>query len=79
MSRACNAPVWNDKLKEAVARTSTTSQRGPDLLWLANDKALKPELAPLIRMVGEEYGQGAAGTQVRSAHVAWPPITLSCS
>ena len=59
-----------DKLKEAVGKdVNHVFNVDPISIWLANDKALKPELAPLIRMVGEEYDRARPGTQVRSAHV----------
>ena len=59
-----------DKLKEAVGKdVNHVFNVDPISIWLANDKALKPELAPLIRMVGEEYDKARPGTQVRSAHV----------
>src|SRR5258708_37277295 len=41
----------------------------PISIWLANPTALKPELAPLIKMVGDEYEKARPGTTVRSAHV----------
>ena len=41
----------------------------PISIWLANEKALKPELVPLIKMVGDEYDKARPGTQVKSAHV----------
>src|SRR3989449_5629682 len=41
-----------DKLKEAVGKdVNHVFNVDPISIWLANDKALKPELAPLIRMV----------------------------
>ena len=41
----------------------------PISIWLANEKALKPELLPMIKMVGEEYDKARPGTVVKSAHV----------
>ena len=59
-----------DKLKEAVGKdVNYFFNVDPISIWLANDKALKPELAPLIKMIGEEYEKARPGTQVRSAHV----------
>jgi ABC-type branched-subunit amino acid transport system substrate-binding protein len=59
-----------DKLKEAIGKdVNYIFNVDPISIWLANDKALRPELAPLIKMVGEEYEKARPGTQVRSAHV----------
>jgi ABC-type branched-subunit amino acid transport system substrate-binding protein len=41
----------------------------PISIWLTNEKALKPELPPLIKMVGEEYEKARPGTTIKSAHV----------
>ena len=59
-----------DKLKEALGKDVNYFYNvDPISIWLANDKALKPELLPLIKMVGEEYEKARPGTTVRSAHV----------
>ena len=59
-----------DKLKEAIGKdVNYVFNVDPISIWLANDKALRPELAPLIKMVGEEYDKARPGTLVRSAHV----------
>ena len=59
-----------DKLKEALGKDVNYFYNvDPISIWLANDKALKPELLPLIKMVGEEYDKARPGTTVRSAHV----------
>jgi ABC-type branched-subunit amino acid transport system substrate-binding protein len=59
-----------DKLKEAIGRdVNYFFNVDPISIWLANDKALRPELAPLIKMVGDEYEKARPGTLVRSAHV----------
>jgi ABC-type branched-subunit amino acid transport system substrate-binding protein len=59
-----------DKLKEAVGKdVNYIFNVDPISIWLANEKALKPELVPLIKMVGDEYDKARPGTQVRSAHV----------
>jgi branched-chain amino acid transport system substrate-binding protein len=41
----------------------------PISIWLTNPAALKPELLPIIKMVGDEYDKAKPGTQVRSPHV----------
>ena len=59
-----------DKLKEALGKDVNYFYNvDPISIWLANDKALKPELLPLIKMVGDEYEKARPGTSVRSAHV----------
>ena len=59
-----------DKLKEALGKDVNYFYNvDPISIWLANDKALRPELLPLIKMVGEEYEKARPGTTVRSAHV----------
>src|ERR1700726_2634462 len=59
-----------DKLKEALGKDVNYFYNvDPISIWLANDKALKPKLLPLIKMVGEEYEKARPGTTVRSAHV----------
>ena len=59
-----------DKLKEAIGKdVNHFFNVDPISIWLANEKALKPELVPLIKMVGEEYDKAKPGTVVRSAHV----------
>jgi ABC-type branched-subunit amino acid transport system substrate-binding protein len=59
-----------DKLKEAIGKdVNYFFNVDPISIWLANDKALRPELAPLIKMVGDEYDKARPGTLVRSAHV----------
>ena len=59
-----------DKLKEAIGKdVNYFFNVDPISIWLANDKALKPELVPLIKLVGEEYDKARPGTLVRSAHV----------
>src|SRR5215213_9543578 len=59
-----------DKLKEAIGKdVNYFFNVDPISIWLANEKALKPELAPLIKMVGEEYEKARPGTVVKSAHV----------
>ena len=59
-----------DKLKESLGKDVNYFYNvDPISIWLANDKALKPELLPLIKMVGAEYEKARPGTAVRSAHV----------
>ena len=59
-----------DKLKESLGKdVNYFFNVDPISIWLANEKALKPELLPLIKMVGDEYEKARPGTAVRSAHV----------
>src|SRR5258705_9758223 len=59
-----------DKLKEAIGKdVNYFFNVDPISIWLANEKALKPELLPLIKMIGEEYEKARPGTTVKSAHV----------
>src|SRR6202795_2789398 len=59
-----------DKLKEALGKdVNYFFNVDPISIWLANPAALKPELVPLIKMVGDEYEKARPGTTVRSAHV----------
>jgi branched-chain amino acid transport system substrate-binding protein len=59
-----------DKLKEALGKdVNYFFNVDPISIWLANPAALKPELVPLIKMVGDEYEKARPGTAVRSAHV----------
>jgi ABC-type branched-subunit amino acid transport system substrate-binding protein len=59
-----------DKLKESLGKdVNYFFNVDPVSVWLANEKALKPQLPPLIKMVGEEYDKARPGTVVRSAHV----------
>src|SRR5438477_8270377 len=59
-----------DKLKEAVGKdVNYFFNVDPISIWLANETALRPELLPLIKMVGEEYDKARPGTAVKSAHV----------
>ena len=53
--------------RQGRATTSSTSTRSRS--GCANEKALKPELLPMIKMVGEEYDKARPGTVVKSAHV----------
>jgi ABC-type branched-subunit amino acid transport system substrate-binding protein len=59
-----------DKLKEAIGKdVNYIFNVDPISIWLANDKALRADLAPLIKMIGDEYDKARPGTLVRSAHV----------
>jgi ABC-type branched-subunit amino acid transport system substrate-binding protein len=59
-----------DKLKESLGKdVNFFFNVDPISIWLANEKALKPQLAPMIKMIGEEYEKARPGTVVKSAHV----------
>jgi ABC-type branched-subunit amino acid transport system substrate-binding protein len=59
-----------DKLKESLGKdVNWFFNVDPISIWLANEKALKPQLLPMIKTIGEEYEKARPGTQVRSAHV----------
>jgi ABC-type branched-subunit amino acid transport system substrate-binding protein len=59
-----------DKLKEALGKdVQYFFNVDPISIWLVNEKALRPELPPMIRMVGDEYDKARPGTLVKSAHV----------
>jgi ABC-type branched-subunit amino acid transport system substrate-binding protein len=59
-----------DKLKETLGNdVNYTFDVDPISIWLANPSALKPELLPIIKMVGDEYDKAKPGTKVRSPHV----------
>jgi len=59
-----------DKLKEALGRdVNYFFNVDPISVWLVNEKALKPGLPAMIKLVGDEYEKARPGTQVKSAHV----------
>src|SRR6059036_3881007 len=59
-----------EKLKEGLgADVNYVFNTDPISIWLANQKSMDPKLAPLIKMVGDEYDRARPGTQVKSAHV----------
>lgn len=59
-----------DKLKESLGKdVNHFFNVDPISIWHTSEKALKPELVPLIKMVGEEYDKARPGTVIRSAHV----------
>jgi branched-chain amino acid transport system substrate-binding protein len=59
-----------DKLKEAAGKdVNYIFNVDPISIWKANPKALKPELLPVVKMVGDEYEKAKPGAQIKSAHV----------
>jgi branched-chain amino acid transport system substrate-binding protein len=59
-----------DKLKEAVGSDANYFFNvDPISIWLTNQQALKPGLAPIVKMIGDEYVKARPGTTVKSAHV----------
>src|SRR6202011_246639 len=59
-----------DKLKEALGTdVNYFFNVDPISIWLTHEKALKPGLADIIKMVGEEYAKARPGTVIKSAHV----------
>jgi branched-chain amino acid transport system substrate-binding protein len=59
-----------DKLKEALGKdVNYFFNVDPISIWLTNEKALRPQLVPMIKMVGEEYEKARPGTSLKSAHV----------
>jgi branched-chain amino acid transport system substrate-binding protein len=59
-----------DKLKEALGKdVNFFFNVDPISIWLANEKALKRDLPPMIKMIGDEYEKARPGTVVKSAHV----------
>jgi branched-chain amino acid transport system substrate-binding protein len=59
-----------DKLKEAAGSdVNYFFNVDPISIWLTNEDALKPELVPLIKMIGDEYVKARPGTTIKSAHV----------
>jgi len=59
-----------DRLKESLGKdVNYFFNVDPISIWLSNEKALKPALVPIIKMVGEEYEKARPGTTIKSAHV----------
>ena len=59
-----------DKLKETLGNdVNYTFDVDPISIWLTNPSALKPELLPMIKMVGDEYEKAKPGTTLKSPHV----------
>jgi len=59
-----------DKLKESLGKdVNYFFNVDPISIWLTNEKALKPGLAAMIKMVGDEYEKARPGTTIKSAHV----------
>ncbi|MSP01080.1 MAG: ABC transporter ATP-binding protein [Acetobacteraceae bacterium] len=58
------------KLKETLgADASHIFNVDPISIWQANAKALRPELIPLIKTIGEDYLKAKPETTIKSAHV----------
>jgi ABC-type branched-subunit amino acid transport system substrate-binding protein len=59
-----------DKLKESLgADVNHIFNVDPISIWLVNEKALKPGLAEMVKLVGDEYEKARPGIAVKSAHV----------
>ncbi len=59
-----------DKLKEAVGTdVNYFFNVDPISIWLTNEQALKPGLAAIVKMIGDEYVKARPGTLNKSAHV----------
>jgi branched-chain amino acid transport system substrate-binding protein len=59
-----------DKLKESLGTdVNYFFNVDPISIWLSNEKALRADLPPMIKMIGEEYEKARPGTAVKSAHV----------
>ena len=59
-----------DKLKESLGKdVNHFFNVDPISIWLANEKALRPQLLPMIKMIGDEYEKARPGTVIKSAHV----------
>jgi hypothetical protein len=59
-----------DRLKEALGKdVNYFFNVDPISIWLTNEKALRPELVPMIKMIGDEYEKARPGTTIKSAHV----------
>jgi branched-chain amino acid transport system substrate-binding protein len=59
-----------EKLKEGLGGDANfIYNTDPISIWLANQKTMDPKLAPVIKMVGEEFDKLKPGVAIRSAHV----------
>ena len=59
-----------DRLKEALGSdVNYFFNVDPISIWLTNEEALKPGLAAIVKMIGEEYVKARPGTVIKSAHV----------
>jgi branched-chain amino acid transport system substrate-binding protein len=59
-----------EKLKESLGNdVNYVFNVDPISIWLTNQKALTPDLPPMIKMVGEEFDKVRPGVAIRSAHV----------
>jgi branched-chain amino acid transport system substrate-binding protein len=58
------------KLKETVGNDANYFfDVDPISIWQTNEKSLKPELLPIIKMVGDAYMKARPDTIIKSAHV----------
>ena len=58
------------KLKETVGNDANYFfDVDPISIWQTNEKALQPELPPIIKVVGEDYMKAKPDTVIKSAHV----------
>jgi branched-chain amino acid transport system substrate-binding protein len=59
-----------DKLKESLGTdVNYFFNVDPISIWLTNQKALTPNLPPMIKMIGDEYEKAKPGVTIKSAHV----------
>ena len=59
-----------NKIKQSVGNDANYFfDVDPISIWETNPKALKPELLPLIKMVGDEYMKLKPGTVIKSPHL----------
>ena len=59
-----------EKLKESLGSdVNYFFNVDPISIWLTNQSSLKPDLLPMIKMIGEEYDKLRPGVAIRSAHV----------
>ena len=59
-----------DKLKESLGRdVNYFFNVDPISIWLTNEKALRKELPPMIKLIGDEYEKARPGAVIKSAHV----------
>jgi branched-chain amino acid transport system substrate-binding protein len=59
-----------DKLKESLGKdVNYFFNVDPISIWLTNEKSLRPQLLPMIKVIGDEYEKARPGTLIKSAHV----------
>src|SRR5215211_3007582 len=59
-----------EKLKESLGGdVNYVFNVDPISIWLTNQASLKPDLLPMIKMIGEEFDKVRPGVAIRSAHV----------